>query len=159
MKLENGLRLSGALVVEHLGGAEHVVVMLCTIGPRLADEALRVSETNLSHGFALDAVGSAAVHALNAAACNEIEAEASERGMQTSLPLSPGLKGWPVDVGQREIFSLIDPAEVGVELTPTLEMLPLKSVTTVLGVGTDVAAHGEICDYCSLSDTCRQKIT
>ncbi len=155
--LEDGRRFTGPLVVEHLGGARYVVVMLCTIGSRLLDRAVHASESHVARGFALDAVGSAAVHALSAAACNEVEADAVHRGLETSLPLSPGLEGWPVDPGQREIFSLIDPEEIGVEITASLQMVPLKSVTVVLGVGSGVAAKGRICDYCSLRDTCRQK--
>lgn len=156
--LGNGSHLTGPLITEHLGGAEEVVVMLCTIGDRLGEKALAECETNLSYGFALDAVGSAAVHALNAAACNHIEQEAAAAGLQTSLPLSPGMEGWGVDPGQREVFSIINPEEVGVVISPTLEMRPLKSVTAIIGVGADIATKGAICDYCALRDTCRQRI-
>lgn len=156
--LEGGMHLTGPLITEHLGGAESVVIMLCTIGSRLGDAAIIESEANLSNGFALDAVGSAAVHALNAAACNRVEADARKVGLETSLPLSPGMEGWGVDPGQREIFSLLDPAEVGVELRPSLEMIPLKSLTTVIGIGKEIATNGAICDHCALRDTCRQRI-
>jgi len=101
---------------------------------------------------------SAAVHALSVAVCDAIERQAAAAGLQTGLPLSPGMKGWAVDPGQHEIFSLIDPAEVGVTVMPTLEMHPLKSVTVVIGVGAEIAIKGAICDYCPLDDTCRHKI-
>lgn len=156
--LEGGATLTGPLITEHLGGAESITVMLCTIGDKLGKRALEESETNLSYGFALDAVGSAAVHSLNAAACNQVEHDAFAAGLQTSLPLSPGMEGWGVDPGQREIFSIIDPGEVDVVLSPTLEMRPLKSLTAIIGVGEDIAAKGAICDYCALRDTCRQRI-
>lgn len=156
--LADGNHLSGPLITEHLGGADEVVVLLCTIGDELGRQALTQSETNLSYGFALDAVGSAAVHSLNAAACNVIEQEAIGAGLQTSLPLSPGMEGWGVDPGQREVFSLINSDAVGVVLSPTLEMRPLKSLSAVIGVGADIATKGAICDYCALRDTCRQRI-
>jgi len=156
--LSNGSNLTGPLITEHLGGAQEVVVMLCTIGDELGKRALAESGTNLSYGFALDAVGSAAVHALSAAACNQIEQDAIAADLQTSLPLSPGMEGWGVDPGQREIFSIIDPGTVGVVVSPTLEMWPLKSVTMIIGVGADIATKGAICDYCALRDTCRQRI-
>ncbi len=156
--LEDGAVLTGPLITEHLGGAHEVIVMLCTIGDELGKEALAESEDNLSYGFALDAVGSAAVHSLNAAACNEVEQDAIRAGLQTSLPLSPGMEGWDVDPGQREVFSIIDGDEVGVALSPTLEMRPLKSLTAIIGIGEDIATRGAICDYCALRDTCRQRI-
>ncbi len=155
--LEGGGRITGPLVVEHLAAAEEVTVMLCSIGSRLPDRATEVSDTHVVRGMALDAVGSAAVHSLAAAACNRVEDDAVERQMHASLPLSPGLDGWPVDVGQRDIFSMIDPREIGVELTSSSQMVPIKSVTVVLGVGAHVTATGQICDYCSLRHTCRQK--
>lgn len=155
--LADGSHLTGPLIAEHLGGAQDVVVMLCTIGDKLEARSLAESETNLSYGFALDAVGSAAVYSLSAAACNQVEHEAMAAGLQTSLPLSPGMEGWGVDRGQREVFSIIDSAEVGVSLSPTLEMRPLKSVTVIVGVGVDIASKGTICDYCALRDTCRQR--
>jgi len=156
--LADGSRLTGPLITEHLGGARDVVVMLCTIGNKLGTRSLAESETNLSYAFALDAVGSAAVHSLSAAACNQVEHEAMAAGLQTSLPLSPGMEGWDVDPGQREIFSIIDSAQVGVVLSPTLMMNPLKSLTAIIGIGADVASKGAICDYCTLRDTCRQRI-
>ncbi len=157
--LEDGHRLSGDLAVEHLGPAQYVVVMLCTVGDSLAQAAIRESSSNLVYAFALDSVGSAAVTALGAAACNSIETGAMASGLETTLPLSPGMEGMPVDPGQREIFAMIDPEEVGVVLTPNLEMVPLKSVTMVLGVGANVATPGGPCDYCTLRDTCRQRIS
>jgi hypothetical protein len=157
--LEGGHRLSGDLAVEHLGPADYVIVLLCTVGDSLAKLVIDESTANLAYAFALDSVGSAAVTALGAAACNSIEAEAVAAGLEASLPLSPGMEGMPVDPGQREIFAMIDPSEVGVTLTSSLEMIPLKSVTMVLGVGANVATPGGPCDYCTLRDTCRQRIS
>jgi len=156
--LEGGSTLSGPLITEHLGGAETVVVILCTIGDELGERVIRETAGHVGFGFALDAVGSAAVHSLSAAACNRVEQEAIASGLQTSLPLSPGMEGWDVDPGQREIFSMIDPEEIGVVLSPGLEMRPLKTTSSVIGIGADIATTGAICDYCAMRDTCRQKI-
>jgi hypothetical protein len=156
--LEGGATLSGPLVVEHLAGAETIVVMLCTIGSALEEEARRVSGADLGWGLALDAVGSAAVYALSAAVCNVVELQAAAAGLQTSLPLSPGMEGWDVDPGQRELFALIDPEPVGVALSPGMEMHPLKSTSSVIGVGAGLAGAGSVCDYCSLRETCRHRI-
>lgn len=155
--LDDGSALTGPLVAQHLGGADEVVVMLCTIGDELDKKAAAEGESCLSYGFALDAAGSAAVHALNAAACNEVEQDAITAGRQTSLPLSPGMVGWGVEPGQRQIFSILEAGKAGVHLSPTLEMKPLKSLTSIVGIGTDIAVDGAICDHCALRDTCRQR--
>jgi hypothetical protein len=156
--LEGGAALTGSLITEHFGGADRVAVMLCTIGGGLDEAVRRVSPDNLSLALALDAAGSAAVHALSAAACNEVEGEAAAAGLRTSLPLSPGLEGWDVGTGQREIFSIIDPALVGVTVSSGMEMRPLKSETIAVGIGADMVIKGAICDYCDMRDTCRHRI-
>jgi hypothetical protein len=56
--------------------------------------------------LALDGVGSAAVEMLAIQACNYFEEKAKIDGLFTSMPLNPGMVGWPVDMGQPQIFSL-----------------------------------------------------
>ena len=129
--------------------------MLCTVGETLERRASELSSEDLVYALALDGVGSAGVEALANAACNHFERQASGEDLQTTIPLSPGMIGWPVEQGQPQIFSLLDPSEVGVHLTPAMLMLPRKSLTFVLGIGRQVIEAGRTCDYCSLHDTCR----
>ena len=156
--VEGDRRLSGPLAVETLGRADSVALMVCTVGSRLAEAAVEVFQTRRTLGFALDAVASAFVFALSAAACNDVELTAASSGLRTSVPISPGLVGWPVDPGQREVLSIADPREIGVSFTPTLEMIPLKTVTVAIGIGANVASGGSVCDFCGLRDTCKIRI-
>ena len=155
LTLIGGGTLSGALIAQHLGPAQEVVALLCTVGEALENYAAEVMASQMVYGLALDGVGSAAVEALANAACRRYELEAAERGMQTTIPLSPGMLGWPVEQGQPEIFSLIDAQAAGVRLTDSLIMIPRKSLTMVLGIGPEVSVGGRTCDYCSLRETCR----
>lgn len=157
--LEGGVELTGPLVTHHLSTAESVVVLLCSVGAAVTTAAARESADNPTMAFALDAVGSAAVLSLTAAACNQVERHALSNGWKTSLPLSPGMDGWAVDPGQREVFAAIDPSPLGVVLSTELEMWPLKTTTTVIGIGPDIATHEGICDHCDLRFVCRHKIS
>lgn len=147
--------LSGRLIAQHLGPAREVVVLVCTLGPALEEVAAGLMETDPLLGWALDALGSAAVEALSLKVCNDFEVQAAAVGMQTSLPLSPGMVGWPVETGQAQIFSLVDAGEIGVALTSASFMTPRKSLSMVLGIGKDLATGSRTCDYCSLNETCR----
>jgi len=40
------------------------------------------------------------------------------------MPLNPGMIGWSVDIGQPEIFSLLDCEEIDVSLTDSYMMVP-----------------------------------
>ena len=155
LTLEGGGHLSGKLIAEHLAAAEFASVLVCTIGEAIDTRLAQVMDDDPVFGLALDGLGSAAVEALAAAACRRVEALAAERGQQVSIPLSPGMIGWPVLEGQNQIFSAIDPSEAGVSLTSSGMMIPRKSLTMVLGVGDHILAGGTACDYCSLNETCR----
>ncbi len=155
LSLEGRARLSGSLIAEHMAAAEQAVILLCTIGAELENRVAVVMQDDPVMALALDGLGSAAVEALGAAACRRFEDQAAGEGLQASIPLSPGMIGWPVAEGQAEIFALIDPAEAGVSLTGTGMMMPRKSLTMVLGLGARVRTAGSACNYCSLNATCR----
>ncbi|MFC2054955.1 hypothetical protein ACFLV7_11775 [Chloroflexota bacterium] len=153
--LDSGLFLSGELVSDHLGPAERVVLILCTVGDTLEANAAEVSKENIVYGLALDGVGSAAVEALANAACKHFEDRAEEHGLQSSIPISPGMVGWPVDEGQPEIFEILEPPQIDVRLTEYGLMIPRKSLTMVLGFGPMMKTSGRTCDYCAMRETCR----
>jgi hypothetical protein len=157
VKLEGDGRLTGELLAQHMGGAQEAAIVLCTVGEALERRAADVSKEDAIYGLALDGVGSAGVKALANAACALFEEEATEEDSQVTIPLSPGMVGWPVEQGQPQIFDLLDAGEIDVRLTEGMMMLPRKSLTFVLGIGKELIAGGRTCDYCSLKATCRYR--
>lgn len=155
MTLTEGGYLSGKLIVQQLAPAREVVVMLCTIGRALEAYSSAVLPVDPSLGLALDGLGSAAIDALVVEACTRIGEEAAEEGLQASIPLNPGMEGWDLEQGQRQIFSLVDPTEAGIRLTPGGMMFPQKSTSLVIGLGEEIGTGGRPCDYCSMRNTCR----
>jgi cobalamin-dependent methionine synthase I len=132
-----------------------VILILSTVGEALEAHAAEVSKDNIVYGLALDGVGSAAVEALANAACKYFEDQADEHGLQTSIPISPGMMGWPVDKGQPEIFEILEPGQIDVQLTEYGLMMPRKSLTMVLGFGPTMKTAGRTCDFCAMRETCR----
>lgn len=108
-----------------------------------------------AYALALDSYGTLAVEALAAAACRVLERVAARRGVSTSMPLSPGLNGWPLADGQRQVFALLGTRPAGITLTSSSQMLPRKSTTLVIGLGSGLTQQGRPCDYCSLQPSCR----
>jgi hypothetical protein len=147
--------LSGELVTRHLGRAQEVVVMVATIGRQLDEMVSSLFKVDPVVAVALDGVGSAAVEKLAILACNHFESEVNANGLNTTIPLNPGMVGWPVDQGQPEIFSLLDSEQIDVDLTESCMMSPNKSLSMVLGIGRDVSPLGTSCDFCSLKGVCR----
>ncbi len=157
VRLEQGGYLSGSLVAEHLHAARSVVLAVCSIGPALEEAASECFAEDPALALALDAFGSAAVDLLGQAMCQMVDERANAEGLQTTVPLSPGLVGWPVASGQRQIFALLDAASAGVRLTDGYMMVPKKSTSMAIGIGPDVEHAGESCDYCSMAATCRYR--
>jgi hypothetical protein len=155
LHLKGGGSLAGPLIATHLGPAQRVIVMVCTVGATLEEHASDVMTAEIVRGLALEGVGSAATEALANAACRRFEVEAAAEGLQTSIPLSPGMIGWTVADGQPQIFSLLDTAQIGVALTPSAVMIPRKSLSMVLGIGPEMSNASKTCDYCAMRDTCR----
>jgi hypothetical protein len=155
VRLMDGHALQGALVGQHLKAAEAVTAVVCTIGGKLEETISAALEDDPPLGLALDGFGTAAVEALAQEICGYLEREAAKRGRQVSIPLSPGMIGWPVDRGQAQIFDIVNAAAIHVTLTAACVMSPRKSISFVLGEGAGLRSSGISCDYCSMHETCR----
>jgi hypothetical protein len=96
----------------------------------------------------------------------EKAADAMELALQQSIDsvgwlhtnrYSPGYCGWHVSE-QQKLFSLMpDERPCGVTLTDSSLMLPIKSVSGVIGVGPDVKKMDYTCGLCSFADCFRRK--
>lgn len=155
LELAGGAALHGPLLASHLGGAHSLVALACTIGPGVEQAAARAGTDDPLLALALDGLGSAAAEALAAAVVRSVEEEAALRGQHVSLPLGPGMIGWPVEQGQPELLALLDAEAAGVRLSAGGMMMPRKSLTFVLGVGETELQQGRACDLCALRETCR----
>ena len=159
LNLADGGSLSGPAIARFLAPAQEVVIVICTIGDQmelLISEAMK-SEPAL--GMSLDGLANGAVENLGTEVCRHFERVAARRGWQCSLPVSPGMDGWPLGEAQKQLFALVDSSSVGVRLTDNAVMLPLKTASMVLGLGVNIAVQGGPCDFCNLRETCRYRET
>ncbi len=151
---EEGDELTGPLVARHLSGAERLIAVVCTIGPELETTVSNLLGEDSLYALALDGLGNAAVEALSQQICAHIGEQILPGNLTASTPLSPGNPEWPVEIGQPEIFALLEPSKAGITLTSGGMMVPKKSMSFVVGIGPEMSATG-LCAICSLKDTCR----
>ena len=150
-----GAPLSGPLIVQHLAPARYVAVIVCTVGAAIDNHISALMPRDPAYALALDGLGSVAVEALSAELCVRLEKDAARMGHCASVPISPGMVGWPVEVGQPQIFSNLDAAAIGVTLNDSAQMIPRKSISLVLGFASTPFEEGTPCDFCALRNTCR----
>ena len=156
--LADGGVLQGPLIAGHLAAASEVIIAVCTVGDAVTGVISERFQTDPVGALALEGVAGAAAEALAEAACHRFDVLALAEGLQTSIPLNPGMIGWPLEEGQSQIFGLLDASEIGVALDPgTYLMRPLKSLSLVIGLGRDLNTTGRTCDFCSMRETCRYK--
>jgi hypothetical protein len=154
--LEESTVLTGELVVRFLAGAERVSVAICTIGTELEEMSSSYLNDNPLLAMALDGLGNAAVEALGQQVCRRIGQRAKEDGLETSGSLSPGEPDWTVDIGQPQLFSLLDAGRAGVRLTEGGMMIPRKTISFVVGIGSHMKQTSP-CDSCSMNKKCRYR--
>jgi hypothetical protein len=137
---------------EFLGAAECVGVFIATAGPgveRLATELM--DQGDPLAGMIVNAVGAERAEAAESVVIDKLRASALEHGFAPTLPYSPGYCGMGL-AEQRTLFGLFDKADVGVTLTESCLMQPLKSVSGLIGLGPAERVHafGSPCDRCEL---------
>ena len=152
--LDGGNILANPLVTRHLTGAQRVAAAICSIGPELEETVTHLLGEDPLYALALDGLGNAAVEILAQQVCRRIAERVEAEELQASTPLSPGSQDWPVEIGQPQIFSLLDPSLAGIHLTPAGMMLPKKSMSFIVGLGTEMS-QANMCLVCSMKETCR----
>lgn len=154
--LADGVRIGGGPVVSVIGGAEELIVALCTVGSgadRLVEQAQKKGQ--LFKALLLNDLASWAVDMVRQQLCAWFEDEARQQGLRMSAPLSPGESVWSVR-DQKVIFSLLDASEISVSLSPSMVMSPIKSLSLIAGVGTrPMGVEGASnCDFCTIKERC-----
>ncbi len=145
--LENILARSGPLdgvpvVTRILPRARAFALYVATLGEPLSARIHQLfSENDLALGWSLDAVASSCADRLGDLLAARFGRSLAERGEVDPrlLPYSPGYCGWPTR-GQAPLFAHLLPADIGVRLTESFLMVPIKSVSGVIISG-DAQTH------------------
>jgi hypothetical protein len=143
-----------------ISGSREIAAIVCTIGNRLEIRVKKYIESNKPlSALIMDGIGSAAVDVLSEEACNLIASVASSRGYMAGSPISPGMQGLPI-TGQKHLFDLIPAGEIGVSLTDSGTMIPLKSVSMIMGLGPGMKRwkRAAVCTICHLRNTCSHRL-
>lgn len=145
--------LSGNTASKMLAQCDSAVLLACTIGAGF-DSMLRTEQVrDMAGAVILDACGSALVES----GCDAAEDELSNRisGKFLTDRFSPGYSDLPLSL-QPDICSALDSVRrLGLTVTDSLLLNPVKSVTAVIGISQEPQmARVRGCDYCSMRETC-----
>jgi hypothetical protein len=146
--------------------AQRLALFAATAGDAVSEEiGILFGRGEPAAGYALDVIASEAASMLaDAAAQRFLKLQQSRRTVgedARALPYSPGYCGWHVS-GQRRLFEALQPGAVGITLSSSFLMRPLKSVSGVLVAGPP-AVHRfkpayDFCDDCTPHE-CRGRMS
>ena len=140
---------AGRIILHQLQGSEAYALFVCTSGTAFEDYQQQLNkEGDMVRVFIADALGSVIA---------EHTADLMEQHLQTSIDklhwhhtnrFSPGYCGWHVSQ-QQLLFPLFQGHTCGVHLTDSSLMVPIKSVSGIIGVGPTVRHLDYTCGLCN----------
>lgn len=148
----------GKIITRQLRGSESFAFFAATAGTGFERfQHTLQQEGDMVKVYIADAIGS--VIAEKTADCMEIALDEyiRDRGWRHTNRFSPGYCGWHVSE-QKKLFPLFPSAEpCGIRLTDSSLMLPIKSVSGVIGLGDGVRKLEYTCGLCTYDKCYRRK--
>lgn len=145
--------------------ADRLALFALTLGKPISEKITeRFEAGDFALGSMLDSAASAAADKLAGIVEKRFLEFLVSKGLATPsaavLGYSPGYCGWHMS-GQEKLFEFLQPGRIGISLTESFLMQPLKSISGVLIAGpADIHRFANSYPVCSLCETqsCRKRI-
>jgi hypothetical protein len=154
--LDEGARLQvGAILSSLLQNSESFAIFTATAGnsfQQFQDDLKK--ENDMLKIYIADTIGSCIAEAAGDYMENMLEKEIS--GLKHTKRFSPGYCGWHLS-GQKEIFRLLGGKPCDISLSDVCLMKPIKSISGIIGIGTNVKEGIYGCRYCEMKTCYKRK--
>jgi hypothetical protein len=146
----------GAKVANHLRGSGEIAVFMATLGPNFDAWAQAWFQKDPLNGLIANTLGSACVEHIVDQLELVITQQAIRDGLTVSNRFSPGYCHWNVSE-QKKLFSLLPDRCCNVTLMDSCLMIPMKSVTGIMGLGPHLKRLEYSCQLCEKADCTMRK--
>ena len=154
------VELCGRDIFRHLKDAPWAALMACTLGHESERLLHAVGGRSALDAALLDAACSALVEATAETLDAHIQRLARDAGLSTTWRFSPGYGDLPL-AAQRPVLAALNASRLcGITLTPSLLLMPTKSITAVVGIFDGKRPHDEAapgCQSCRLRAACPRR--
>jgi hypothetical protein len=138
----------GIQIERYVKKADWFALFACTAGTIFTDVARQYNlDGNYLEAYIADAIGSLTVEKAMDRIQTKLEFEMQVEGLQISNRYSPGYCNWSLS-GQRELFEQMGDLPVAISLTESCLMLPIKSVSGIIGIGKNIRKYPYACQIC-----------
>jgi len=143
----------GKKITSALKKSEGMFVFAATIGHDLENwSKQQMKAGNSLEGYIIDIVGSELAEKTADYLHNHLQSLTESNGYGITNRYSPGYCNWPV-TDQHNLFKLFGESNYGIELSESSLMLPVKSVSGIMGVGKGLKRAEYKCRFCD-DDKC-----
>jgi len=147
----------GAIIAAQLRKGIRFAVLIASVGAEM-DGWLHEQSAggDVVAAYVADALGSVLAEAIVAFGLEWLERHVASEGLRITNSYSPGYCGWDVSE-QHALFSLLPDDFCGVRLCESGLMLPIKSVSAVVGIGPDAERRDYGCALCRKADCYKRR--
>jgi hypothetical protein len=139
----------GKTVAKELRNSNQFALFICTAGKGIGEKSQELlTGENPVLGYVFDVLGSMIVETAADQLQKEIKLIANAKELEITNRYSPGYCKWSV-ADQHKLFSFFPPNCCGISLTDSALMYPIKSVSGIIGLGTEVKFREYTCDLCT----------
>lgn len=152
----------GPIILHQLKGSEALCWFVATAGQWYEDFQQRLMrEGDMVRVYIANEIGSLIAEKTADLMELALEEQLTPKKLSHTNRFSPGYCQWAVNE-QQQLFSLFDSARnpastCGITLTPSNLMLPIKSVSGVIGIGHNVKKQDYQCHLCGLESCYKRK--
>ena len=158
----------GRIILGQLKGSEALCWFVATAGQEFEGFQRRLMQQgDMLRVYLANEIGSILVETAADRMEELLQEQLTPKGLYRTNRYSPGYCGWEVNE-QPLLFQLFAPSGTGnnsdgiptpcgIHLTDSCLMVPIKSVSGVIGIGHSVRRRDYLCGHCNLQNSCYRK--
>lgn len=154
--LAGSLLLKGAAIAETLRGCGRAAVTAVTLGYETDRYIARLQRERLSQAVITDALASAEAERM-CCLCEPEILEDCGPGAWLTRRFSPGYGGTELRGSEPLLLALEAEKSMGITLSSSGLLLPVKSVTAITGIAESPRDRGVSCGECAAADSCQYR--
>ena len=149
----------GKIILHQLKGAEAYALFIATSGVEFETYQQKLKQSDdLLHVFIADALGSVIAEKCADMMERCLQESITKLGWHHTNRFSPGYCGWHVSQ-QQQLFPLFEGHTCGVRITDSSLMVPIKSVSGILGIGKEVRRLDYACGLCHYEKCYKRRLS
>lgn len=154
--IDNRTFRCGKIIFSSLKNSETIAFLISSLGKEIEEWSKDFMDNNeMLKGYLIDKIASELVEQLADKTEVLLGDELKEIELKATNRYSPGYCGWSVS-DQQNLFSLLPTGFCGVSVNENSMMIPIKSVSAVIGVGKNVEKKNYQCSICDI-DFCYKR--